>query len=73
MGKLFVAAMSPLVALWSMAESRIWITIGVLAVLAAAAGAAGRIGVAMSFLGLLSLFLMRAETVLDAQKAARGA
>jgi hypothetical protein len=73
LGKLLTLAFAPVTTVWALAESRIWLSIGVLVVLAAVAALLGRPAVAMSLVGLLSLLLMRAETVLAAQKAARAA
>jgi hypothetical protein len=73
LGKLFSAAFAPLAVVWALAESRIWLSIAVLAALGAAAALSGRPAIGMGMAAILAVLLMRADAILDAQKAARAA
>jgi hypothetical protein len=62
-GSIFSALLAPVGIAWRLAESRIWLTIGVLAACAAASWALGRPMATLGFCFLLGIMLMRVDAV----------
>lgn len=68
---LLTTVFAPIGRLWLLAESRILLSIAILAVVAAVTAGLGMPAVAMAVVAILALLLMRADGVLAAQRAAR--
>lgn len=73
MGKLVTFIFSPVTMLWTLAESRIWLSMGLVTLGIAIAWPMKFGTVTVALLVILSLLLMRADPVAEEQAAAKAA